>query len=226
MSKSVIPSFVSPWSLGLVGLIVAFSMTALATAGLYLPGDTTISTSVQSVDFPGRAFVSEALYRGGLAPLFGLIALAMAVPLFSRGHRLAAGFVLAAAITRFASVLIKEIVERPRPTAFEVTVSEQAPGFSFPSSHVFATAVLLGFVIYLAQELIPNARARIAVQATSLAVIALMGVQRVSTGAHWPTDVLAAWLWGGVAVFALAQSYRCCARCDWGSRLVAAPPGS
>ena len=104
-----------------------------------------------------------------------------------------------------------------------MSVSEQAAGFSFPSSHVFATAVLLGFLIYLALELIPDARARIATQATLLSLIVLMGVQRVSTGAHWPTDVLAAWVWGGVAVFALAQLYRYCARCDWGSRLAATP---
>ncbi|MCH7726039.1 MAG: phosphatase PAP2 family protein, partial [Planctomycetes bacterium] len=188
----------SPWSLWAAGLTLALAMTGLALANLYLPGDIAISSSVQSIDFPGRHLVSEALYRGGLAPFFWLIAAAIAALLFWRGHRLAAGFVVAAAVTRLASVLIKEIVERPRPSSLEVSVSEQAAGFSFPSSHVFATAALLGFLIFLAQELIPNARARIATQATLLSVIALMGVQRVSAGAHWPTDVLAAWVWGAV----------------------------
>ena len=219
-------SRLSPWSLWLLSLTAALAMTGLAIANLYIPGDTAVSTSVQSVDFPGRPIVSEVLYRGGLAPLFWIIAAAVATLLFWRGHRLAAGFVIAAAVVRLGAVLIKELVERPRPSSLEVSVSEQAAGFSFPSSHVFATAVLLGFLIYLAQELIPNARARIAVQATSLSLIALMGVQRVYTGAHWPTDVLAAWLWGGVAVFALAQLYRYCARCEWGSRLATTPPRS
>jgi len=219
-------SRVSPWALWFVGLVLALAMTGFALANLYIPGDVAISNLVQSIDFPGRAFVSEALYRGGMAPLFWLIAVATAALLFWRGHRLAAGFVVSAAVARLAAVLIKEIVERPRPSSLEVSVSEQAAGFSFPSSHVFATAVLLGFLVYLAQELIPNARARLAVQATSSSLIALMGVQRVYTGAHWPTDVLAAWVWGGVVVFALAQLYRYCAHCDWGSRLVATPPRS
>jgi len=219
-------SRLSPWSIWFLGLTAALVMTGLAIANLYIPGDTAISTSVQSVDFPGRPVASEVLYRGGLAPLFWLIAAAMAGLLFWRGHRLAAGFVAASAVVRLSAVLIKEIVERPRPSSLEVTVSEHAAGFSYPSSHVFATAVLLGFLIYLAQELIPDTRARIAVQATSLSLIVLMGVQRVYTGAHWPTDVLAAWLWGGVAVFALAQLYRYCAGRDWGSRLVITPPRS
>lgn len=223
LSRSAIRPRVLPWSIWFAGLTLALAMTGLALANLYIPGDVAISSSVQSIDFPGRGLVSEALYRGGLSPLFWLIAAAMAAFLFWRGHRLAAGFLVAAAVTRLASVLIKEIVERPRPSSLEVSVSEQAAGFSFPSSHVFATAVLLGFLVYLAQELIPDARARIVVQVMSLSLIALMGVQRVSTGAHWPTDVLAAWVWGGVVVFALAQLYRYCARCDWGSRLVAPP---
>ena len=53
-----------------------------------------------------------------------------------------------------------------------------------------------------------------------------MGVQRVSTGVHWPADVLAARVWGGVAVSALAQLYLHCAGCDWGSRPVTTPPRS
>ncbi len=223
LSKHSMFSRFSPWWLWFFALTVALAMTGLAAANLYIPGDAAISNSVQSVDFPGHGIVSEALYRGGLAPLFWLIAAAVAALLFWRGHRLGAGFVAAAAVTRLAAVLIKEIVERPRPTSLEVSVSEQAAGFSFPSSHVFATAALLGFLIYLAHELIPDARARIATQATLLSLIVLMGVQRVSTGAHWPTDVLAAWVWGGVAVFALAQLYRYCARCHWGSRLAATP---
>lgn len=226
LSRFVTRSRVLPWSIWLAGLTLALAMTGLALANLYIPGDIAISSSVQAIDFPGRHLVSEALYRGGLSPVFWLIAAAIAALLFWRGHRLAAGFVVAAAVTRLASVLIKEIVERPRPSSLEVSVSEQAAGFSFPSSHVFATAALLGFMIFLAQELIPNARARISTQATLVSLILLMGVQRVSTGAHWPTDVLAAWVWGGVAVFVLAQLYLHCARCDWGSRLVAATPRS
>jgi undecaprenyl-diphosphatase len=75
--------------------------------------------------------------------------------------------------------------------------------------------LLLGFVIYLAQEKIVDRRLRLAVQVSSVLVIGLMGLQRVYAGAHWPTDVLAAYLWGGVILFAVVQVYRFCAGCRW-----------
>ncbi len=52
-------------------------------------------------------------------------------------------------------------------------------------------------------------------QGSSIAAIALMGLQRVYAGAHWPTDVLAAYLWGGVILFDIVQLYRFCGSCEW-----------
>jgi undecaprenyl-diphosphatase len=188
--------------------------------GLYPPGDATIARAVQSMQLPGLEVVSDGLYQVGLSPAFQIVALVVAALLFLRKHRLASAFVLLAVAGRGIASLLKEIVERPRPSPLLVDVSEQANGFSFPSGHVLGTVLLLGFVFYLAQETISSRPIRLAVQATSAIVIALMGLQRVYTGAHWPTDVLAAYLWGGVILFALVQLYRFCGRCQW-PRLVA-----
>ncbi len=209
------PSLVSPWGLWLTALFVAIAFTSLAYLGLYPPGDATVARAVQSVRIPGLDVVSEALYRAGLSPVFQVIALVIAAVLFLRRYRLAASFVLLAMAARGMSLLLKEIVERPRPSSPLVDVSEQAGGFSFPSGHVLGTMLLLGFVIYLAQEKIADRRLRLAVQVSSVLVIGLMGLQRVYAGAHWPTDVLAAYLWGGVILFALVQAYRFCAGCRW-----------
>ncbi len=206
---------ISHWALWLAALFAAIAFTSLAFAGLYPPGDATIARAVQSVRLPGLDVVSEALYRAGLSPVFQAIAVAVAALLFWRHHRLAATFVLLAVAARGMSFVLKSIVERPRPSAPLVDVSEQAGGFSFPSGHVLGTVLLLGFIIYLAQETIPNRRLRLGVQAISVIVIALMGLQRVYAGAHWPTDVLAAYLWGGVILFVLVQTYRFCAGCRW-----------
>ncbi len=213
------PSLVSAWVLWLTALFVAIAFTSLAFLGLYPPGDATVARAVQSVRIPGLDVVSEALYRAGLSPVFQVIALVIAAVLFLRRYRLAAAFVLLAMAARGMSLLLKEIVERPRPSSPLVDVSEQAGGFSFPSGHVLGTMLLLGFVIYLAQEKIVNRRLRLAVQVSSVLVIGLMGLQRVYAGAHWPTDVLAAYLWGGVILFAVVQVYRFCAGCHWRSLL-------
>ncbi|MFQ6019192.1 MAG: phosphatase PAP2 family protein [Dehalococcoidia bacterium] len=195
-------------------------LTGLAVFGLYPPGDVAIARAVQSMRLPGLEVASDVLYRAGLSPLFQVIALGMGVLLFWRRHRLASAFVLLAVAGRGMGGLLKEIVERPRPSPLVVDVSDQASGFSFPSGHVLGTVLLLGFVFYLAQETIPSRPIRLVVQASSVIVIALMGLQRVYAGAHWPTDVLAAYLWGGVILFALVQLYRFCGRCHW-RRLVA-----
>jgi membrane-associated phospholipid phosphatase len=208
------------WSLWLVALLAALVLTGLAYYGQYLPGDVTVARAIQSVQLPGLDAASDALYRGGLSPFFPALAVGVAAILFWRRHHLAATFVLLAAASRGMSLVLKEIVERPRPSAAVVDVSEQAGGFSFPSGHVLGTVLLLGFIFFLAQETIPNRRFRVGVQASTVVVIVLMGLQRVYTGAHWPTDVLAAYLWGGVLLFALVQVYRYCGRCHW-QRLIA-----
>lgn len=195
------------WAPWLAAFFAAAALTALATFDVYPPGDVAIARVVQSVRLPGLGQISEGLYRVGAAPLFQIIALAVAAALIWRGQRLTAGFVVLAVVGRGIGAVIKELVERPRPSPFLVDVSEQANGFSFPSGHVLGTVLVWGFVCYAALELIPDARWRRLVQGACLAVIALMGLQRVYTGAHWPSDVLAAYLWGGVILFALAKGH-------------------
>jgi membrane-associated phospholipid phosphatase len=208
------------WALWLAALLAAIALTCLAYMGLYPPGDLAIARVVQSVRLPGLEAASDALYRAGLSPVFQFIGLGIGMLLFWRRHRLASAFVLLAVVGRGAAGLLKEIVERPRPSPLLVDVSESANGFSFPSGHVLGTVLLAGFVLYVAEETISNRRLRLAVEISSVLIIGLMGLQRVYAGAHWPTDVLAAYLWGGVILFGVVQVYRFCSRCHW-QRLLA-----
>lgn len=196
------------WGLWLVAALLAVGLTALAAFSVYPPGDITLARAVQSLRIPGLEFVSDGLYRLGAAPLFQIIALAVAAFLAWRGRRLTAAFLVFAVLARGMSGVLKELVERPRPSPFLVDVSEQAGGFSFPSGHVLGTVLLWGFVCYAAHELIPNRQWRRAVQLGCLALIVLMGLQRVYVGAHWPTDVLGAYLWGAVILSAIIATHR------------------
>ena len=129
-----------------------------------------------------------------------------------RGMYVAAGFILLTSVVRGISALIKEIVERPRPSEELVTYVESANGFSFPSGHVFGTVLLVGFIAYVLVERETKATRRWLIAAWATVVMFLMGVQRVFAGAHGPTDAAAGWLWGGLTLFVLIQAYHAVSR--------------
>jgi len=114
-----------------------------------------------------------------------------------------------AAIWAFATVaggrllaeIIKLAVARPRPhfAPWPVPVSS----LSFPSGHAMNS--MLGFGV-LALLLVPRTYRRIAsIFAAALAIA--IGLTRPFLGVHWPSDVLAGWLLGGV-VLLLAAPFR------------------
>ena len=215
LNQTILGTGPKQWGLWLATFVAAIALTVLALFSVYPPGDVTLTRAVQAVQLPGLDLISEFVFRVGLSPLFQLIALAIAAFMAFRKQHLAALFVVLAAIARGSVVLLKELVERPRPSPFQVDVTEQAGGFSFPSGHVLGAVLLWGLVYFASEQLIANPRIRRWVQWSSLAFIVLTGFQRVWTGAHWPSDVLAAYLWGGVILFVLVKAYEFCGRCEF-----------
>ena len=198
------------WRLWAFAVVLALTLTIFAANGVYLPGDVRLATAVQvahRVDLLGP--LSDALYQLGAMPVYPAFALIAAGILATAYRRpVASAFILVAMLTRPFGTLIKELVERPRPTDSLVPYVEGASGFSFPSGHVFGTVLLVGFVCYVLIEGERHTRRRLAIAFCGIVVSVLMGAQRVYAGAHWPSDVLAGYLWGGVVLFVLIQSYR------------------
>ena len=216
LNKTILGIGPRQWGLWLAVFVAAIALTVLAFFSVYPPGDVTLTRAVQAVQLPGLDLISEFVFRVGLSPLFQLIALAIAAVMVFRRQHLMALFVVLAAIALGSVILLKELVERPRPTIFDqVDVTEQAGGFSFPSGHVLGAVLLWGLVYFASEQLIANPRIRRWVQWSSLAFIVLTGFQRVWTGAHWPSDVLGAYLWGGVILFVLVKVYVFCAHCEF-----------
>jgi undecaprenyl-diphosphatase len=121
-----------------------------------------------------------------------------------------AAFMLLGLLAHNLVFLIKIIVERPRPSPLVVEVARVSDSFSFPSGHVMGAVLFWGLLAFASGEIIRPRYARLVAQGACIAMIAAMGFQRVYAGAHWPTDVLGAYLWGGVILFALAWLFRVC----------------
>ncbi len=105
------------------------------------------------------------------------------------------------------NALIKYTIGRPRPinTLVEVFVPEQ--GFSFPSGHVMFYTVFFGFLLFLVLTRMPHTRWRWLFGAPLVALLLLIGPSRIILGAHWLSDVLAAYLLGLVILVPAIEGY-------------------
>ncbi len=103
-------------------------------------------------------------------------------------------FVLPADLLSF---LLKDIVQRPRPSPALVQVHQALTDPGFPSSHVVHYTVFFGFLAYLflKSELLPR-RLRQPFGGIALALVFLVPFSRMYLGAHWPTDVIGGYLLG------------------------------
>ncbi|CAN5692446.1 phosphatase PAP2 family protein [soil metagenome] len=108
-------------------------------------------------------------------------------------------------LIRITNGLIKDLVERPRPTAEQVRITDHASGFSFPSGHTFGAALLFGAMILCLWRLPLPRLFRIGGTILLLFLIALCGIARIYVGAHWPTDVGGAWLIAALWIGLLAK---------------------
>lgn len=76
-------------------------------------------------------------------------------------------------------------------------------GFSFPSGHAAASALLAGTLIWLAARAGLPRPARLAFALVALAWAFLVGMSRLYLGVHWVSDVVGSWLLAAAWVSAL-----------------------
>lgn len=101
-------------------------------------------------------------------------------------------------LTLFVGSGLKLLFERARPmTDFAASMHIQT--FSFPSGHSSGSMIAYGLLAYIAFMKLPQPYNYI-LAVPLIALPFLIGLSRVYLGAHFPSDVLAGWLLGGLAL--------------------------
>lgn len=176
----------------------AIMLAVIARRTDFFPGDKTITRTLQSRKSPFfRNFmlgVSEIGFPKLATPLsFGIAGIFWALR-----FRLEALFILIASSTYSLNTLVKRLIKRPRPTQELVTVVRVINEPSFPSGHVMHYTNFFGMLIYLLATNWRSGRLRNWLIASCTALIALIGPSRIYLGAHWPSDVMAGYIYGGL----------------------------
>lgn len=189
--------------------IVAVLMTADARRYPHTPYDPWLLRAIQSVDLPGLTLV--------LWPVDTLTSTAGAVLMWAvclgafagRRRWREATVLLLLPAAGFGDNLLGEITtSRVRPTTVDaLRVAGGTDPTSFPSGHVLGAVLLYGF-LYTVAGAITAPIGRRAVRAVCIGVIVGTGLARIWLGAHWPSDVLASYVVGGLLVVALVALYR------------------
>ncbi len=205
----------------LVGIFLLLLVTiaglgfAVHTEGR-LPGDLGITLEVQEkrpVDVLLRPAM-VAVSVPGYWPWAVILTVAPIAFLSLTRRRPAALFLGATVIADLACQILKLMVERPRPQADLVTVYQSLGGYSYPSGHVVHYVVFFGAIAYLAWmgiQASTDPRSHRLLGALAIlcgALIFLVGPSRIYLGAHWPTDVLAGYLFGVACLALLIARFR------------------
>jgi membrane-associated phospholipid phosphatase len=193
----------------IAGLSIYTVLAVLAHYYAYFDWDLSIARNIQSISLPGfRTFMIWVSQLGsGWVPtaLVGGASLLM----FALRFRLEAttcllGVTLGAAL----NTLLKDVSARPRPSDMLVNVINQYRHESFPSGHVVFFVEYFGFLFFLSYVLFRRGRLRLASLILLGLLIVLVGLSRVYMGAHWPSDVMGAYLAGGLWLLLMIEVYR------------------
>ena len=192
------------WPLWLGAFGLAVLLTLAARARPHFPGDVHAALALQALEWPGEDAIvrAENVLGSGLVPAV-IMLLATLAFLVARRFVACLAFLISSAMWSLNTVL-KDLAQRPRPTASLIEVNEHATGYSFPSGHALGSLVFFGTLAALVAARIRSTAARALVWIVAILLVAAIGFSRIYLGVHYPTDVIGGYAAALVWVIAVA----------------------
>lgn len=175
---------------------ILFSWIARRTQ--FFPGDRTITRTLQKHKNPWLRRLMIGVSEPGFARIGIPLTAGIAGIFWFLRFRLEAIFLLVSTTSNLLNALIKRVIKRPRPTKELVAVARVINEPSFPSGHVMHYMNLFGMLTYFLATNWRSGRLRNILLTLCIALITLVGPSRVYLGAHWPSDVMAGYVYGGL----------------------------
>ncbi|HLO18063.1 MAG TPA: phosphatase PAP2 family protein [Anaerolineales bacterium] len=202
------------FQVSLFSAIAAFAvLTFMVKMTPSFPLDVQITRALQSINSPVFAALMSLISWPGFPPQSFIISLLIVLAIYFFGlHWEAIAALVAALLPPIVNVIVKDLIRRPRPTVDLVHVFRILNSYSFPSGHVMFYVGFFGFLWFLTFTILKPSWRRMLLLIFFGILIALVGISRIYLGQHWASDVLGAYLLGGLTLIVILQFYR------WGKK--------
>jgi membrane-associated phospholipid phosphatase len=175
-------------------LLVGVAGLGLAVhAGNPLPIDTALAPGIMAWYPPAATDLFDTL---GSLPVFAAVMVVGAVAALASSRRgTVVSFVLGLC-GEIVTTAVKLVVDRPRPPA-GVGIDAFVTTASYPSGHTVRAVLMGGLIVAAFAWQGRRGGVRFVATLAGLAFAALVGLARIASGQHWPTDVIGGLLLGG-----------------------------
>ena len=126
-----------------------------------------------------------------LGSAFVLITITILSLIILKNKKISLCITLNLALSTLLNVLLKNIIQRPRPEGYRLI---EETGFSFPSGHSMVNTAFYGLLIYLIIKNVKNKKLKYALSVLISFLILAIGFSRIYLGVHYTSDVLAGFL--------------------------------
>ena len=195
-----------PWLLVAAAAVAAALWLLIALASQVRGGgapsfDRSIMQGMRVGDVPiGPGWLPSAMRDmtalGGGPVLTLVVIVAAAFLLLKHQWRTAGLVVVATASGGLAIAQLKHLFGRARPDLFVHLADVTSP--SFPSGHAGNSAIVYLTIATLLFPVVRDAAQRVLLLVAAIAIVTLVGISRVYLGVHWPSDVIAGWVFGAL----------------------------